>query len=127
MRISDWSSDVCSSDHSLRDHKGAADGAAEPQPEAEAPVFSQYVIRSADDADTADETADDMADDMADDIADGGDQPAIIAETTSVIHQLAVGEAVMRMDFADLPVLVFRHGGPGGLHFVYRRTRNRLV
>ena len=36
---------------------------------------------------------------------------------------MTVGSAVMAMDLADLPVVVFRHAGHGGINVVYRRTR----
>lgn len=49
-------------------------------------------------------------------------EPVIVAETPTNIETLSVGEAVMRMDLADLPALMFRNGRHGGLNVVYRRT-----
>jgi len=37
------------------------------------------------------------------------------------LPQLTVGEAVMRMDLADAPVLLFRNRSHGELNLVYRR------
>jgi ribosome-associated translation inhibitor RaiA len=37
------------------------------------------------------------------------DNPLIIAETTSEIHTLSVGDAVMRMDLSATPVVIFRN------------------
>ncbi len=54
------------------------------------------------------------------------DAPVTIAETTTTIHTLTVGEAVMRLELADLPVLVFRNGGHGGLNVVYRRADGNI-
>jgi hypothetical protein len=51
-----------------------------------------------------------------------GDNPVIIAEDTTHIEELTVSEAVMRMDIADLPALMFRNAGTGGLNVVYRRA-----
>ncbi len=48
-------------------------------------------------------------------------QPAIIAEMAHEIATLTVGEAVMRMDLADVPVMMFRNRGHGGLNVIYRR------
>lgn len=48
-------------------------------------------------------------------------QPLIVAEMATVIDTLTVGEAVMRMDLADLPALMFRNCAHGGLNMVYRR------
>ena len=50
-----------------------------------------------------------------------GTAPAVIAETAVEISLLSVGEAVMRMDLADQPVLMFRNSGSGELNVVYRR------
>ncbi|HEV7285452.1 MAG TPA: ribosome-associated translation inhibitor RaiA [Kaistia sp.] len=99
----------------LRDHKGAVDDAAAAPEAPDGAMLAQYVIQADDDVDT--------------DGAEGGengDQPVIIAETTSVIPTIAVGEAVMRMDLADSPVLVFRNGGHGGLNVVYRRKDGNI-
>jgi ribosomal subunit interface protein len=49
-------------------------------------------------------------------------QPVIVAEHTSEIHTRSVGEAVMELDLADAPVVMFRNGGNGHLNIVYRRN-----
>jgi len=48
-------------------------------------------------------------------------QPAIIAEMPTGIESLTVGQAVMRMDLADQPVIMFRNSASGSLNVVYRR------
>lgn len=48
-------------------------------------------------------------------------QPTIIAEMPDHIATLTVSEAVMRMDLADQPVLMFRDATSGRLNVVYRR------
>ena len=50
-----------------------------------------------------------------------GDQPLIVAETTQTLQRLSVGEAVMRMDLADAPFVLFRSGADGAFNIVYRR------
>jgi ribosome hibernation promoting factor len=47
--------------------------------------------------------------------------PAVIAEMSTEVPQLTVGEAVMRLDLADAAVLLFRNRSHGGLNLVYRR------
>jgi ribosomal subunit interface protein len=59
--------------------------------------------------------------DEADDGAVNGVAPVVIAEMSTELPQLTVGEAVMRMDLADAPVLLFRNRSHGGLNLVYRR------
>lgn len=54
------------------------------------------------------------------------DQPVIIAETTTRLQRLSVGEAVMRMDLADAPFLLFRSGSDGAVSMVYRRDDGNI-
>lgn len=53
-------------------------------------------------------------------------QPAIIAELPTEIATLSVSEAVMRMDLADAPALMFRNRANGGLNVVYRRPDGNI-
>jgi len=48
-------------------------------------------------------------------------KPVIVAETAVEIDTLTVGEAVMRLDLADQPALMFRNRSHGGLNMIYRR------
>lgn len=52
--------------------------------------------------------------------------PAVIAETTSSLRRLSVGEAVMELDLTEGDVVVFRHAGHGGLNVVYRRADGNI-
>lgn len=52
--------------------------------------------------------------------------PAIIAEVDTNIMKLAVADAVMRMDLADLPVLMFRNSANNQLNVVYRRKDGNI-
>lgn len=54
-------------------------------------------------------------------VANGADHGAIIAEHPAAIDLLTVGEAVMRMDLAHVPVLMFRNKATRALNVVYRR------
>lgn len=48
-------------------------------------------------------------------------QPMIIAEMETKIPSLSVGEAVMQMELAGAPLLVFRNEKSGGVNVVHRR------
>jgi ribosomal subunit interface protein len=50
----------------------------------------------------------------------------VIAETATEITLLSVGEAVMRMDLADQPVLMFRNSASGELNVIYRRSDGHI-
>lgn len=52
--------------------------------------------------------------------------PTIIAEETTDLATMTVGGAVMAMDMGDLPVVVFRHAGHGGINVVYRRSDGHI-
>lgn len=53
---------------------------------------------------------------------DAGTEPVIIAEMDTTIETMSVAEAVMRMDLAELPALMFRSAAHGGLNLIYRRS-----
>ena len=50
----------------------------------------------------------------------------IIAEMETKIPALSVGEAVMQMELAHAPVLVFRNEGHKGINVVYRRDDGNI-
>lgn len=53
-------------------------------------------------------------------------QPVIVAEMETKIPSLTVGEAVMQMELAGAPVLVFKNNGTKGLNVVYRREDGNI-
>lgn len=53
-------------------------------------------------------------------------QPMIVAEMEMQIPSLSVGEAVMQMELAGAPVLVFRNEGKNGVNVVYRRDDGNI-
>lgn len=62
---------------------------------------------------------------------EGGEEPesllpVIIAEMSMEIPEATVGEAVMRMDLADVSTLMFRNRAHGGLNVVYRRPDGNI-
>lgn len=87
----------------LRDHRSAANGAAEMAPE--------RIIVTRDEAEEADEA----------EAAVRGDNPTIIAESDTPIRTMTVSMAVMQLELADSPALMFRNAVHGRLNMVYRR------
>ena len=94
-----------------RVNEHARDSANRERPEA----ARQYVLRQEDEA-----------------AEQGGDGAAaavhatVIAEQVTEISLLSVSEAVMRMDLADQPVLMFRNSTTGELNVVYRRSDGNI-
>lgn len=59
-------------------------------------------------------------------LTDTGPNATIIAETDTEIASLSVSEAVMRMDLAHQPVLMFRNSANQALNVVYRRSDGNI-
>ena len=57
---------------------------------------------------------------------DGAPQGAIIAETETQVKTLTVSMAVMELDLAEAPIVMFRNAGHGGLSVVYRRADGNI-
>lgn len=56
----------------------------------------------------------------------GEDTPLIIAEMSHDIQTLSVGEAVMRMDLSESPVMMFKNSKSGHFNVVYRRIDGHI-
>lgn len=54
------------------------------------------------------------------------DNPVIIAESATVVHEMAVSDVVMQMDLFDQAFLVFRNAGSGEINVVYRREDGNI-
>ncbi len=91
----------------LRDHHKADSGL-------ESVPAQQYILAGSPTEDEEDAQA----------AADG--QPAVVAEMTTEIPTLTVGEAVMRMDLAEHPAMMFRNKAHGGLNMLYRRSDGNI-
>ncbi len=50
-----------------------------------------------------------------------GDNPVVVAETQTIIRELSVSDAVMQLDLAERPLLVFQNASHGRINVVYRR------
>src|SRR3546814_9133262 len=53
-------------------------------------------------------------------------QPTVVAEMTTEIPTLTVSEAVMRMDLASQPAMMFRNSAHGGLNMIYQRSDGNI-
>lgn len=116
----------------LKDHHKARPGPVELLP-AEAYVLAPFPdddgAGGADGAGRAAGPEDGPEDADGADPAEGdgaGAGPTIIAETRAAVPSLTVGEAVMQMELAHAPVLVFRNERRGGLNVVYRREDGNI-
>lgn len=76
----------------------------------------------------ADDDDDDTTDEWGSDGSAGAGAPqgAIIAETEAPVKTLTVSMAVLELDLADKPVVLFRNAGHGGLSVVYRRSDGNI-
>jgi ribosome hibernation promoting factor len=100
--------------HRLKDHQVArVDGHApdHPSPDRSAIDAPSYIIAA-------------PAPDSEEDAAEWN--PVIIAESTTALKRLSVGEAVMELDMTGVPVVVFRHAGHGRVNLVYRRADGHI-
>jgi ribosomal subunit interface protein len=90
-----------------RVNEHARDSANRERPEA----ARQYILRQEDERSRA---------------GNGEAHATVIAEQATEISRLSVSEAVMRMDLADQPVLMFRNSTSGELNVVYRRSDGNI-
>lgn len=59
-------------------------------------------------------------------VEETSDAPPVIAEMKAEIESLTVSQAVARLDLGDLPALLFRNSGHGGLNMIYRRPDGNI-
>ncbi len=95
----------------LRDHRPKESGPSEVASE-------RIILASPADADGADEVRGPV-----DGGIDGaeGDAPTIVAESDTTIRTMTVSMAVMQLELADAPAVLFRNAAHGRLNMVYRR------
>jgi ribosome hibernation promoting factor len=97
----------------LRDYHGKARAAAD-----DTEIARSFVLAP------VEEDAEVDADSTA--AVSAGAASVVIAEMSTEVPRLTVGEAVMRMDLADAPVLLFRNSSHGELNLVYRRSDGNI-
>lgn len=94
----------------LRDHHKAMQ-------DAEVMEAQQYVLAAQPDSEVEE----------TDEEATAADEtPMVIAEMAAEIPSLTVSEAVMRLDLAESPALLFRNRAHGGLNMLYRREDGNI-
>jgi ribosomal subunit interface protein len=54
------------------------------------------------------------------------DHPVIVAESTTHVKKMSVGEAVMELDLSGAPVVVFTHSGNNRINVVFRREDGHI-
>ncbi len=96
----------------LRNHRVKENGVIEVAPE--------RIILPTDDSDSVD-VVDGDADDSHTQNGLDGDAPAIVAESDTKIQTMTVSMAVMQLELADSPAVMFRNAAHGRLNMVYRR------
>jgi ribosomal subunit interface protein len=106
----------------LRDHHARA---REPQPGEPVERATSYVLAPIVEEEGAEE-GDGLDSPAASAAADASDAPVVIAELSTELPSLTVGEAAMRIDLADAPVLLFRNRSHGELNLVYRRPDGNI-
>ena len=106
----------------LRDHH-KDDGA-----ERKVLMAQQYILSGESAGEPEDETTEGNSGPNENSQGNGADeaQPMVVAEMTTEIPNLTVSEAVMRMDLAELPALMFHNQSHGGLNMVYRRSDGNI-
>lgn len=107
----------------LRDHHGRA----EADMPANALQATQYILEPEDEDDEEPPGPDTLAE-LAEADETGAERPlnseenpVVVAEMPTSIDMLTVGEAVMRLELAELPALMFRNRAHGAINMVYRR------
>lgn len=94
--------------------KNHHNGANSPLPAEDA---SAYVLAPFEDEDDGGEAP----------LANGGDAaPLVIAETKIPLKTMTVSMAVLQLDLAESPVLLFRNAANGALNVVYRRADGNI-
>lgn len=60
------------------------------------------------------------------DAAQGDPTPVIVAESQTTLREMTVGAAVMQLDLAEQPAIVFKNAAHGRINVVYRRRDGNI-
>lgn len=52
--------------------------------------------------------------------------PVVVAESQTALREMTVGAAVMQLDLAEQPAIVFKNAAHGGINVVYRRRDGHI-
>lgn len=65
--------------------------------------------------------------DEEEDTGDGSDlNPVVVAESQTTLREMTVGAAVMQLDLAEQPAIVFKNAAHGRINVVYRRRDGHI-
>lgn len=65
--------------------------------------------------------------DEEEDAGDGADlNPVVVAESQTTLREMTVGAAVMQLDLAEQPAIVFKNAAHGRINVVYRRRDGHI-
>ncbi len=87
-------------------------GGAEPMPSEQASYYTLAPLPEEDDADLEQES--------------GDPTPVVVAENQTSLREMTVGAAVMQLDLAESPAIVFKNAAHGRLNVVYRRRDGHI-
>ncbi|MEZ5896504.1 MAG: ribosome-associated translation inhibitor RaiA [Parvularculaceae bacterium] len=59
-------------------------------------------------------------------IEDNDPAPVVVAEQQTALREMTVGSAVLQLDLADTPAIVFKNAAHGRLNVVYRRRDGNI-
>lgn len=65
-------------------------------------------------------------DDSAEETIETDPTPVVVAESQTALRVMTVGEAVMQLDLAEQPAIVFKNAAHGGINVVYRRRDGHI-
>ena len=57
---------------------------------------------------------------------EGDPAPVVVAEQQTALREMTVGAAVLQLDLAEAPAIVFKNAAHGGLNVVYRRRDGNI-
>lgn len=67
-----------------------------------------------------------LRDEEDDDSVDADPNPVIVAESLTTLREMTVGAAVMQLDLAEQPAVVFKNAAHGRINVVYRRRDGNI-
>ncbi len=67
-----------------------------------------------------------LPEEQEDEAVDADHVPVIIAESQTALREMTVGAAVMQLDLAEQPAIVFKNAAHGRINVVYRRRDGHI-
>lgn len=67
-----------------------------------------------------------LPEEKEDEAVDADHEPVIIAESLTTLREMTVGAAVMQLDLAEQPAIVFKNAAHGRINVVYRRRDGHI-